>query len=619
MRHFLVLFKHEFRMQFPRKRKGRTDIMGNALSWMITILILGVFVYLLSTIVDNYITISIYDEMLDMIVNNPVARAVELLNVIYSVIIIALTVMMLEKMRATLARQQDKTLFLRMPVKQQTIFLSKLATLLISNYLTAFLLIFPINLIFYFSLDPGYIYWIYTTVIWLLLPMVAFLIASILLVPYIKIVDFVSNKYGILFILFSVALVGAFLIYAEVLEIIQNLLETGSIKFLFNSEFIDTMQLLIGVCYPANLFAYMAVGSYMGEGLLINGALALIAVFTVYFVSKTLYYITLYKNESQKKVRRKKKAHFKAGKLSALMRKEFISVFREPQNLFSYFAIATAMPIMVYSCYTLFESLVYNALGMNISFALALVVVLIFSILTNTFCATNVSRDGELALKVKMFPVRSSKILLAKVLFCSIVSSLSVIASTALLFISESISTVREQLEFTKGEPLGQYLSDSFAIIKEQLTTNRNDDLLYDMLIITVIGVVFSLSQIFVATRLDLNHAKVMASAQEIESESNKTIAKTIFIGLILAILSGASALVVTIFEGNDYLDQYIEQFNAFLNTHLGATFGEINIAIELLPEYLYYFPLAIVAAYFVFSVIYYAFLIEHRYRKLVR
>ena len=57
MRHFFVLFKHEFRMQFPRKRSDRIDIMGNALSWMITLLILGVFVYLLSTIVDNYITI----------------------------------------------------------------------------------------------------------------------------------------------------------------------------------------------------------------------------------------------------------------------------------------------------------------------------------------------------------------------------------------------------------------------------------------------------------------------------------------------------------------------------------------------------------------------------------
>ena len=212
MRHFFVLFKHEFRMQFPRKRRDRIDIMGNALSWMITLLILGVFVYLLSTIVDNYITIKLYDPIRDMIVGNPQARTVELLNVIYTVIIVALTAMMLEKMRSTLARQQDKVLFLRMPVKQQTIFMSKMATLLLSNYLTAALLIFPINAIFYMTLKSGMMFWVYTILIWLLLPMVSFLAASILLVPYIKIVEFVSNKYVIMFLVFTGALIGAFLV-----------------------------------------------------------------------------------------------------------------------------------------------------------------------------------------------------------------------------------------------------------------------------------------------------------------------------------------------------------------------------------------------------------------------
>lgn len=571
MRQFLILFKHEFRMQFPEKKKERIDVIGTALSFLITMLILGVFVYLLSTIAQNYVTIKLFDERLGIITSNPTARTVELLNVIYTVIIVALSAMMLEKMRSTLARQQDKVLFLRMPLKQQTIFLSKLATLLISNYITAFILIVPINAIFYFSLKPDMIFWFYTAIIWLLLPMVSFLIASVLLVPYIKIVEFVSNKYLIMFFLFTGALVGAFLIYAEVLEIVQNLLETGSIKFLFNSEFISTLQFLIDVTYPANCFAYIAVGKFLDIALGITISLAVIAVFVVYFVSKRLYYITLYKNESQKKVRNKFRALFRTSKFAALLRKEFISVFREPQNLFSYFAIATAMPVMVYSCYTLFESLIKNALGFNVSFALALIVILIFSILTNTFCATNVSRDGELALKVKMYPVRASKLLFAKVFFCSIVSSLSVIGSSALLYFAKIYFNAEGQI---RVEPK-------------------------DLAIITAVGVVFSLSHIFVATRLDLNHAKVMASPQEIEEESNKTIAKTVFIGLILALVAGASSLLVTVFANTGFIEQYL--------------------GVSLSQEYAYYLPVAIVGAYFLFSLVYYFFLIERKYRRLVR
>ena len=558
-------------MQFPEKKKERIDIIGTALSFLITVLIIGVFVYLLSTIAQNYVTIKLFDDRLGIITSNPTARTVELLNVIYTVIIVALSAMMLEKMRSTLARQQDKVLFLRMPLKQQTIFLSKLATLLISNYITAFVLIIPINAIFYFSLKPDIIFWLYTAIIWILLPMVSFLIASVLLVPYIKIVEFVSNKYLIMFVLFTAALVGSFLIYAEVLEIVQNLLETGSIKFLFNSEFISTLQLLIDITYPANCFAYIAVGKFLDIALGITISLAVIAVFVVYFVSKRLYYITLYKNETQKKVRNKTKALFRTTKFAALIRKEFISVFREPQNLFSYFAIATAMPVMVYSCYTLFESLIKNALGFNVSFALALIVILIFSILTNTFCATNVSRDGELALKVKMFPVRASKLLFAKVFFCSIVSSLSVIGSSALLYFAKIYFNTEGQI---RVEPK-------------------------DLAIITAVGVVFSLSHIFVATRLDLNHAKVMASPQEIEEESNKTIAKTVFIGLILALVAGASSLLVTVFANTGLIEQYL--------------------GVSLSQEFAYYLPVAIVGAYFLFSLVYYFFLIERKYRRLVR
>lgn len=563
MKHFLILFKHEFRMQFPKKKKG-IDIIGTALSLLITLLILGVFVYLLSTIVDNYINIKLYDPIRDMIIGNQKARTVELLNVIYTGIIVALTAMMLEKMRSTLARQQDKTLFLRLPVKQQTIFMSKMATLVLSNYITAFLLIVPINLIFYMTLRSGPMFWVYTACVWLLLPMISLLAASVLIVPYIKIVDFVSNKYIILFVLFTGALVGAFLVYAEVLEIVQSLLETGSIKFLFNDAFIETLQKLINITYPANCFAYMIVGKHLGVSFGLTGALALVSIFAVYFISKALYYITLYKNDVRKKTNRKKVALAKTSQLAALIRKEFIAVFREPQNLFSYFAIATAMPIMVYSCYTLFDSLVYNALGFKISFALALIVILIFSILTNTFCATNVSRDGELALKVKMFPVKASKLLLAKVLFCSIVSSLSVLGSTALLYIAKEVE-------------IGQT----------------------DLIIIAVAGVMFSLSQIFFATRLDLNHAKVMASAQEIESESGKTISKTVFLGIILALLAGVSSLLVTVFANSELVKDYIP--------------------FALKPEYAYAFPLIVVVAYLVFSVVYYTLHIEKKYINLVR
>ena len=100
---------------------------------------------------------------------------------------------------------------------------------MIWNYIFALLLIVPVNLIFYLVLKPTIMFWGYTLIVWLLMPMAAFLIATVFLVPYIKIIDFISNKYWLIFLILSAIVIGAFLLYSGLLSILQSLMETGSI------------------------------------------------------------------------------------------------------------------------------------------------------------------------------------------------------------------------------------------------------------------------------------------------------------------------------------------------------------------------------------------------------
>ena len=245
----------------------------------------------------------------------------------------------------------------------------------------------------------------------------------------------------------------------------------------------------------------------------------------------------------------------------SLMKKEFISVFRDSKHIFAYFSIATAMPMMVYCCYSLFSTLIINTIGINVSFALALLVVLMFSVLTNTFCATNITRDGVATLKVKALPVGASTVLLAKILFCAIVSSLSIISSAVVLIVLSKISIV-------------------------------------DAIVVALIGLVFSMTQIFVSTRLDLNHAKVSLSPLEVEKESSKTISKVVFIGLILSLIMGLLSVVISI---------------------LATSSGEsLIVGLTLRPIYAYLVPAAIAVLYFAFGFIYYKHKIAKSYENLV-
>ncbi len=536
MRNFLTLCKYELRKQFPKGGKdSKTDVVGIVLSLVITLFVAAVFIILLTTIATNYVAIKINK------VEDPIGRASELLNVFYLLTMLAMTVMSAEKIRKTLTQEEDKRIFLRLPIRPQTIFLSKLTVLVLENFIVSLFIILPINIITYFAIGGDMLYWMRTALVCIFLPLVAFLFATIIAVPYIKAAEFVQNRYVILFIVASVALIAAFLLYSQLLSAVQSLLETGSIKFLFNEGFISTLQFLLKYAYPANMFAHLALGVGFTDNLIIISIIVFIALPVVYFISRSLFYTTLYRNDDRSKHGRIKRRYKKTTPMEALIRKEFISVFREPRHMFSYFAIATAMPVMAYCCYTLFESLIYHSIGVSVNFALAILVVLVFSILTNTFCATNISRDGLSALNAKTFPVKPTVILSSKVIFCMIVSTVAVIVTCVILAVGTSLSYK-------------------------------------DAIIVAALSTLFSSAQIFVATRMDLNYARVASGPRETERITNITIAKVVLMGLSIALVMGVLSMLVTVLtmSGSEF------DIPAYFEYAIPAAFCTVYFAVSL-------------------------------------
>ena len=555
MRNFRTLFKYERRMLFPGSQKKRIDILGFLTSIIFTLVIAGIFGILVYAVADGYLDIKI-DK-----VSDPIARAHELLNAVYTIIIVALGIMCLEKMRSTLARSSDIPIFLRLPVKNGTIFRAKFTALLLWTYVTAFMLIIPVNAIFYFVLGAGRDFLINTVIVYLLLPMVSFLLATLLILPYMVIIKFLSTRYFLSFVSLSVLVVGAFFLYSGILDVLRGLFETGSIKFLFTSDFVDILMGAKLYTYPANALASLLLGIDMQKSILISAGFAAAALLFTFLITGALYRLVLYRNRDGRKSRSRFTLGFRRGVTSSLLRKEFVTVYREPKYLFSYFAIAFAMPFMIYCCYTLFETLIFNALGRGFEFSLALLVVLVFGILTNTFCATNITRDGKSALKAKSFPVKASKLLFSKVLFCSIISSLSVLGSVAMLY-------------FTVG-----------------MTP-------FNAVITCVIGLVFSFSQILIATRTDLNCAVVDASPEEVARTSDRTIAKVVTVGLFFAVIIGFVTFFVSVFAGTA---------PAFLK------------GFEVKEVYVYLIPAIIALIYFGASLVYYLVNIEKAFSKLTK
>ncbi len=546
---FSVLFKYELKKLFPKKRAGgRGDIFGRILSSLITLTVAAAFVFLLYTVAKGYMEIKINKQ------SDPLARGLELLNFCYAAILVATSFMGLEKMRRRFARTDDRAVLLRLPVKPATLYLSKMTVLLLESYAASFLLILPVDLVIGLLVGGGVRFAFLSLLVFVLMPPTALLVSALLLWPYMKAVELIGRCYPLTFLLFSGLLVGAFWLYSRLLSVVQQLLETGSIRFLFNAEFLSFMQKLQKYAYPANLFSKTVLGKEPLIPILILLGGVAFSTLAVYFVTRGLFYATLYKNET----RHLGRGSYRYRRLSpdlSLIKKEFLTVFRTPSYTFSYFSIAAAMPVMIYCCYTLFETLVKNAIGLSPTFALSLFIVLVFGVLTNTFCATNVSRDGLSALTAKTLPLKSSRILFSKVLFSAMVSTLSVIISTVILVVTTALT------------PL-------------------------DGLAVGLIGIAFTLSQILLATRMDLDGAVLSAGEDAREQAAQKTMAKVIAIGLILATLAGLSAVAAAMLSG-----------------------GGVFLAGEALA---YALPSAIALLYLLFSIFYYTNKIDLSFNSLI-
>ena len=502
MSSFRTLFKYEFKRQFSL-RNIKSDILGNILSILFSLATIIIFALLCSKIVFNYTSIKINK------IPDPIERSRELMCLFFLGILAFMSILGLEQMRKIISSSKDRVILLRLPVKPQTIFLSKLAVLMIWNYLVGFFLLFPICLLFYLAIDISFVFWLGVFFVWLILPLVSCLLSCLLIIPYILVIDFIKKRYVLVFLSLSGILIVGFLLYSKILNVFQGLLETGSIKFIFNEGFTRVLKKFLKYGYPANCFSSLILGKSIGKSIVIMIFSALLSVLGIYFVTKELFFVTLYRNDS-KTITRRKTSFKERNPLLALMKKEFIIVFRTPNYVFSYFAIAASMPIMCYCCYKIFDSLIINTIGIRLSFALALIIILVFSVLTNTFCATNISRDKVAMISTKTYPIKPSKMMLAKILFCSITNIISIFISVLALIIFTSLNK-------------------------------------WDGLICLIIGLIFSTAQILLSTKMDLNHTKPSFDEKEMESANNKTISKVVAIGLVLALAIGTIAFLIMV------------------------------------------------------------------------
>ena len=198
----------------------------------------------------------------------------------------------------------------------------------------------------------------------------------------------------------------------------------------------------------------------------------------------------------------------KRSRFASLLAKEFMIVTRTADYAYMYLTTAAVMPVMAFYSAKMASSMVVGLFGneMNLSFEICTFIVILYSTLTNTFCSTNISRDGYMSMTQKTLPYSPASILGSKIVFCAIVAEAS-LAIACIVLCATGIESVA------------------------------------DGIITFIAASAFAFAQIVGATKKDLTNPHFSRAEDGQIRESNSTVSSVLAIGLGMSFLIGFALL----------------------------------------------------------------------------
>ena len=504
-----IVKKHIVEVGRTVKKSFKTSALSAILSILTTILFLSFFIFILAEVVESYTGI-MYNGL-----KNPSARQFELLTIFYTIIMIVNIFSSLKQFNKFLFYNDELKIYVTLPIKSSTLFSSVMLFIFLRQVLSSLIYTFTINAVFVKVTGISTNILLASIPVAILLPAFSIAVASIIAVPILYLQNIFRNKY-LLTLIVMTAFVGlGFLIYSSILDVFSEMVLTGEIKFFFSKKVMDFIIGLSNILYPSIFYARFTLGVEMGKNIAIIIALTVGSLLIgMIIINQLLVGIIKSKLQLNKTLLIEKKHSFsKKSLFSTLLSKEIIATLRTPSYAFQYFTTALIMPLITMLCIKLGNEFAYNLIGLRCDFEIAIFCVFIFSMITNTYCATNISRDGDCFFALKSYPITAKQYVGIKIFFCTLISVFAILITVILIGSLGMVDAIQSVFIFLSC-------------------------------------CLFSFSQICFATHLDLSNPHFSKEENCEVKENNSTSSMVSVIGLIVSTLVGGSSLLVRIILG---------------------------------------------------------------------
>lgn len=362
--------------------------------------------------------------------------------VVMTVILIITFISCLVNVTQTLYFSKDNPVLLTMPVTVNQLFNSKLAVILIYEFIKNITYLWPFLLAYgvVMHLGIGYFVWSFIAVLIVTILLVA--ICALLSIPAMAL-TIMFKRHRILDIVLSVAALGV-IVYGVIYGIslipadIDLVRDWGRIywqiqDFLLNFStifvpFTYLMQLLTGMAY--NTFTFNLFTEANGFTFLAILAIVVVCLALTYLLVKKIF-LSMASNpfEYRKKTIKRFRKNSKHTAFVSSVNQENRRVWRTPNILYGTILIAIITPIAVFFENQIIAAMDTRALGQYMLIAFNILIMLLLTLSSNISLASLYSREGNSAYLNKINPTKYFVPLSGKLVFYAVLMMLSLVAS----------------------------------------------------------------------------------------------------------------------------------------------------------------------------------------------
>lgn len=496
MTKFFTLLKFEFLSNTLRFKNEK--LFSRIKNLLLTILgyglIVAIFIYAINTILDVFVGADMQHEFVIlfstfMIIGFFVSTLISSVKILFFKVNLSI---------------------LNLPLNGSSIFFSKVLFMFIKQLFFWLILNLPVFILFGIKTAQSagfYIAMLPNLIFMLLFP---FLLAILLTSPVMWIIKFLKNRFFVMFVLYTIALVAGFVLYIYGLKFVLHILESGNFSNVFDSSTVFKIKQFSSYLYLPILFKNMLMIYNFWKSLPIVLAMICVLIALIYVFAEKMYVKVIFSSKSIKNFSKKTKVVSENLNFALLM-KEFKNIFRSPNYSFQYFTIVITTPLMVYFSSEIASSIGASFLGESVLSGIVVLILIMFLSMGTSFSATSITREGDNFYLTKIMPISYTKQIAIKFVIYVLVSFPAILISCLILSLVGFI----------------EYLSAFLMFLG---------------LCFVMVG------NICCSILMDIKNPQFQFLENGEVSNANKNVSSAIGIGFFISILTGLGAIVLSFF-----------------------------------------------------------------------